>query len=111
MDLQLKGKVVVITGGASGIGAAIVTGAAREGAIPVIADRCGEAAEQLAEQIRAGGGQALTVAVNLGLPQNCYRVVEETLDRFGRLDALVNNAGVNDRVGLEHGNAAGFMES
>lgn len=111
MDLQLKDKVVVITGGASGIGAAIVTGAAREGAIPVIVDRCGEAAGRLEEQVRVGGGAALAIAVDLVPPQNCKRVVEETLDRFGRLDALINNAGVNDRVGLEHGSPAEFVAS
>src|SRR5580658_1499263 len=111
MDLQLKDKVVVITGGASGIGAAIVCGAAREGAIPVIVDRCASAATQLEEQVRAGGGQALAIVVDLVAAQNCNRVVEETLDRFGRLDALVNNAGVNDRVGLESGSPAEYLAS
>ena len=111
MDLQLKDKVVVITGGASGIGAAIVRGAAREGAIPVIVDRCSEAACRLEEEVRAGGGAALAIVVDLVAPQNCKRVVEETLDRFGRLDALVNNAGVNDRVGLESGGPAEFLAS
>jgi L-fucose dehydrogenase len=111
MDLQLKDKVVVITGGASGIGAAIVRGAAREGAIPVIVDRCSEAACRLEEEVRAGGGAALAIVVDLVAPQNCKRVVEETLDRFGRLDALVNNAGVNDRVGLESGSPAEYVAS
>lgn len=111
MDLQLKDKVVVITGGASGIGAAIVCGAMREGAIPVIVDRCVSAANQLEEQVRAGGGQALAIVVDLVAAQNCKRVVEETLDRFGRLDALINNAGVNDRVGLESGSPAEYLAS
>jgi len=111
MDLQLKDKVVVITGGASGIGAAIVRGAAREGAIPVIVDRCSEAACRLEEEVRAGGGAALAIVVDLVAPQNCKRVVEETLDRFGRLDALVNNLGVNDRVGLESGSPAEYVAS
>jgi NAD(P)-dependent dehydrogenase (short-subunit alcohol dehydrogenase family) len=111
MDLGLKDKVVVITGGASGIGAAIVSGAAREGAIPVIVDRCAEAAGRLEEQVRASGGAALAIVIDLAAPQNCKRVVEETLQRFGRLDALVNNAGVNDRVGLEHGSPAEFVAS
>jgi L-fucose dehydrogenase len=111
MDLQLKGKVVVITGGASGIGAAIVTGAAREGAIPVIVDRCAEAAERLEREIRAAGGSALAIVVDLALAQNCKRVVDETLERFGRLDVLINNAGINDRVGLENGSPAAFVAS
>src|ERR1700678_1008630 len=111
MDLQLKGKVVVITGGASGIGAAIVTGAAREGAIPVIVDRCGEAAERLEMEVRAGGSVAFAIVTDLLAAHNCKRVVDETLDRFGRLDALINNAGVNDRVGLENGNPSEFVAS
>lgn len=111
MDLQLKDKVVVITGGASGIGAAIVRGTAREGAIPVIVDRCGEAAIRLEEQVRAGGAAALAIVADLLAEQNCKRVVEETLERFGRLDALINNAGVNDRVGLESGSPAEFVAS
>jgi L-fucose dehydrogenase len=111
MDLQLKDKVVVITGGASGIGAAIVNSAALEGAIPVIVDRCVSAAERLEEKVRASGGAALAIVVDLVAAQNCKRVVEETLDRFGRLDALVNNAGVNDRVGLESGSPAEYLAS
>jgi L-fucose dehydrogenase len=111
MDLQLKDKVVVITGGASGIGSAIVNSAAREGAITVIVDRCVEAAERLEEKVRASGGAALAIVVDLVAAQNCKRVVEETLDRYGRLDALVNNAGVNDRVGLESGSPAEYLAS
>jgi len=111
MDLKLKDKVVVITGGASGIGAALVGGAAREGAIPIIVDRCGEAAERLEKDIRASGGAALAIVVDLMPAQNCRRVVDETLDRFGRLDALINNAGINDRVGLESGDPAAFVAS
>jgi L-fucose dehydrogenase len=111
MDLQLKDKVVLITGGASGIGAAIVRGAAREGAIPLIVDRCAEPARQLEEQVRAGGGEALAIVADLVAAQNCKHVVEETLDRFGRLDALINNAGINDRVGLESGSPAEYLAS
>jgi L-fucose dehydrogenase len=111
MDLHLKDKVVLITGAASGIGAAMVSDAAREGAIPVIVDRCAEAAGRLEEKVRAGGGVALAIVVDLVAAQNCKRVVQETLDRFGRLDALVNNAGINDRVGLEHGSPAEFVAS
>jgi L-fucose dehydrogenase len=111
MDLQLKDKVVVITGGASGIGAATVKGAAREGAIPVIVDRCAEPAHKLEEEVRASGGAALVIVAELTQAQNCKRTVEETLERFGRLDALVNNAGFNDRVGLEHGSPADYLAS
>jgi L-fucose dehydrogenase len=111
MDLQLKDKVVVITGGASGIGAAMVAGAAREGAIPVIVDRCAEAAIEAQEQVRAGGGTALAIVLDLIPAENSKRVVDQTLERFGRIDALINNAGLNDRVGLEHGSPAEYVAS
>jgi L-fucose dehydrogenase len=77
----------------------------------VIVDRSAEAALQLEEQVRAGGGAALAIALDLIPEQNCKRAVEQTLDRFGRIDALINNAGLNDRVGLEHGSPAEFVTS
>src|ERR1700745_149900 len=99
MDLQLKDKVVVVTGGAKGIGAAIVRTVAAEGAIPVIVDRDVEAGNSLHAQL---GGSDLVIA-ELSSSESCYAVVEKVMRKFGRLDALVNNAGVNDKVGLEHG--------
>jgi L-fucose dehydrogenase len=71
MDLQLKDKVVIITGGAKGIGAAISRACAREGAVPVIVDRDADSSEKIA----------------------------------------VNNAGINDKIGLEHGNPEDFVRS
>lgn len=103
MDLQLKDKVIVVTGGAKGIGAAIVRGVAREGGIPVIVNHPGEAGERLQAELRAAGSQCHYIVAELAEVKDCRRVVEETAGRFGRLDGLVNNAGVNDRVGLEAG--------
>jgi len=103
MDLDLKDKVVLVTGGASGIGAAIVRAVVSEGAAAVIADR---AAEQ--EIARA---KVYLVAGDLTSAENCKNAVDQTLEHFGRLDALVNNAGVNDRVGLERGNPADYLSS
>ena len=107
MDLELKNKVLVVTGGAKGIGAAIVKAAAAEGAIPVIVDRDVDAANQLHQQI---AGSDLIVA-ELAEAQACYSTVQKTIEKHGRLDALVNNAGVNDKVGLEHGSPEQYVAS
>ncbi|HEX3739942.1 MAG TPA: SDR family oxidoreductase [Terriglobales bacterium] len=107
MDLELKNKIVVVTGGAKGIGAAIVRTAAAEGAIPVIVDRDVEAGNHLHHQI---AGSDLILA-ELSEPQACYSVVQKTIEKHGRLDALVNNAGINDKVGLEHGSPEQYVES
>src|SRR5580693_3621417 len=111
MDLDLRNKVVLITGGAMGIGAAIVRAVVAEGAAAVIADRCEEPARQLAEGLRATGAKVHVVIGDLAAEGTCKRAVEETLAAFGRIDALVNNAGVNDRVGLEHGSPAQYRAS
>jgi L-fucose dehydrogenase len=111
MDLDLKDKVVLITGGGSGIGAAIVRAVVSEGAVAVIADRSAEQANDLQTELQATEGKVHVVAGDLTAPENCKRVVDQTLERFGRLDALVNNAGVNDRVGLERGNPAAYVAS
>ncbi len=111
MDLDLRNKVVLITGGAMGIGAAIVRAVVAEGAAAAIADRCEEPARQLAEELRAAGGKVHVVVGDLSIVENCKRAVEETLVAFGRIDALVNNAGVNDRVGLERGSPAEYRAS
>lgn len=96
-----------MTGGAKGIGAAIVRAAAAEGAIPVIVDRDTEALRQLHSEIKAG---EVSIA-ELSAAQACYSVVEHTIEKFGRLDALVNNAGINDKVGLEHGSPEQYVAS
>ena len=106
MDLQLDGKIVLVTGGAMGIGAAIARSAAAEGARIVIADRCAEPAHALQAEIGAHA-----IVIDLVRPENCRRVVEETLEKFGAIDALVNNAGVNDRVGLENGSPEQYVAS
>jgi L-fucose dehydrogenase len=111
MDLQLKDKVVIVTGGAKGIGAAIVRACAGESAVPVIVDRDAEAAGQLRNELRSQGGTCGAVTTELSTPENCARAIDQTLKTFGRLDALVNNAGRNDKVGLEHGNPDEYVAS
>ncbi|MGA7157449.1 MAG: SDR family oxidoreductase [Acidobacteriaceae bacterium] len=111
MDLGLTGKYVLITGGAEGIGAAISEACAQEGAIPVIVNRDSEMVQQFVERLRARGTRFELLAMEVLDPESCRRAVEEALRRCGRIDALVNNAGVNDRVGLEAGTPRDFLTS
>ena len=111
MDLALAGKIVVVTGGAKGIGEAIVRVLAEEDAIPVIVDRDEAAALRLGEEIGTGGHEHHVVVRDLAEPGECRRAIEETMGVSGRIDALVNNAGVNDGVGVEGADGDDFLES
>jgi L-fucose dehydrogenase len=111
MNLQLNDKVVLVTGGAKGIGAAIVRALAEESAVPVILDRDAEAANKLHSELRAQGAPSHVHLTELGSPANCEDAVRQILLRTNRLDALVNNAGINDGIGLEKGNPEQFVES
>jgi L-fucose dehydrogenase len=111
MDLGLKDKVFIVSGGAKGIGEAITLELVKEGAIPVIAGRSFEEAELLKKSIEAGGGQCLVVHTNLGNEDVCKDIVDATIAKFGRIDGVVNNAGVNDGVGLIKGSPKAFMQS
>ena len=99
MDLQLENKVVLVTGGAKGIGASIVRTVAAEAAIPVIVDRDAEASKNLHAEVPTSH----VIIADLSSSANCQNAIDSTVEKFGRLDALVNNAGINDKVGLEHG--------
>lgn len=107
MDLELKNKVVIVTGGAKGIGEAIVRAAAAEGAIPVIVDRDIDAANQLHRQV-AGSD---SIIAELTKAEGCYSTVQKVIEKHGRLDGLVNNAGINDKIGLEHGSPEQYVAS
>jgi len=111
MDLKLKDTVILVTGGAKGIGAAIVHACAAEGAVPVIVDRDAEAGKQLRSELQNKGASCGLIAIDLSVPENCSASVEHTLKNFGRIDGLVNNAGRNDKVGLEHGNPDEYVAS
>jgi L-fucose dehydrogenase len=111
MDLQLKDKVVLVTGGAKGIGAAITKICAQEGAIAVVVDRDLPACQQLHTELTAQGVQTSFIATDLSSPENCEAVVRQVIATVDHINALVNNAGINDRVGLEHGSPQEFLYS
>jgi L-fucose dehydrogenase len=111
MDLQLHDKVILVTGGAKGIGAAIVRESVLEGAIPVIVDRDVETGRQLQAELQKESKQCEFVPAELMEPRACAAAVEQSLKVFGRINALVNNAGVNDGIGLERGNPDEFVKS
>ena len=92
---KLNEQVLVITGASSGIGLVTTREAARRGAKLVLAARAEEALRQLAEEINAAGGEAVYVAADVGREEDVRRVAETALERFGRIDTLVNNAGVS----------------
>lgn len=106
MNLNLSNKVILISGGAKGIGGAISRGLIAEGAIPVMIDPSEkEGAEILAL------GEAFQIPVRLFDAADSENVVKITLEKYGRIDGLVNNAGANDSVGLEKGSPEEFEKS
>src|SRR5262245_44183367 len=109
MDLKLAGRVVIVTGGGAGIGGAVSMLLAEEGAIPVI---LGRSPLEPAFRSRLTERQPRTRYFQLDLMNDaaCARAVADTLDEFGQLDGLVNNAGVNDKIGLDAGRDA-FVQS
>src|SRR5690606_3250061 len=111
MDLQLKDKVIIVTGGAKGIGAAIATTLANEKAVPVIIGRNQSDNEMMIKSIRENGGKAGYVTAELSDPAQCETAVKKVMEDYKRIDGLVNNAGVNDGVGLEFGNYERFLNS
>jgi L-fucose dehydrogenase len=111
MDLQLTNKIIIVTGGAKGIGEGIVKVLASEGAIPVIVGRSEVDNIKVALAVEATGGQASHVVAELTEPAACEKAVAAIIKQFGRIDGLVNNAGVNDGVGLENGSYEKFMAS
>lgn len=111
MDLNLKKKIIIVTGGAKGIGLAICKVLASEGAIPFIIGRNEADNLKAIQEIEAAGGQAKYAQAELSNPQDCERVVKQIVADCGRIDGLINNAGVNDGVGLEKGNYESFIAS
>src|SRR5690242_19935111 len=111
MDLHLQGRVIIVTGGAKGIGQAICRVLAAERAIPVVVGRNRADNDAAVATIAAAGGQAFAMEAELTRTEECQRAVAETIAHFGRIDGLVNNAGINDGVNLEHGDTERFLAS
>jgi NAD(P)-dependent dehydrogenase (short-subunit alcohol dehydrogenase family) len=107
MNLDLKGKIIIVTGGAKGIGAGITKALAAEDAIPVVVGRDANDNNAIIKEVGAGFG----ITAELTHPEACENAVKATIEKFGRIDGLVNNAGVNDGVGLEKGNYESFIAS
>ncbi|MNX68233.1 Cyclopentanol dehydrogenase [compost metagenome] len=111
MNLNLSDKIIIVTGGAKGIGLGICKVLAAEGAIPVIIGRA-DADNQIAvKEIEIEGGKALSVVAELTNPEACKNAVDQVIKMCGRIDGLINNAGVNDGVGLESGDYEKFVAS
>lgn len=111
MDLQLTNKVIIVTGGAKGIGEGIVRVLVTEGAIPVIVGRNEDDNLKLVAELKIKGAEIFQVAAELNKPEETEKAVKAVVEKYGRIEGLVNNAGQNDGVGLESGSYERFMES
>ena len=111
MDLRLSEHVIVVTGGAKGIGRAISAVLAAEGAIPAIIGRNAADNAAAVKEIESRGGRAVAITAELANAGACEEAVRECVARLGRIDGLVNNAGINDGVDLARGDSERFVAS
>jgi L-fucose dehydrogenase len=111
MDLVLKNKVIVVTGGASGIGYSIAKNLVAEGAIVCILDNNREAGTGISKEMKDLSGESFYFVTELTRADACKNAVQNIIQKFGKIDGLVNNAGINDGVGLENGSLEKFIES
>lgn len=111
MDLQLTDKVIVVTGGDKGIGRAIAQVLAQEGALPFIISRKEKDCQSCIAAIESEGGRADYAIAELTNLTQCKDAIEKLMQRYGRIDGVVNNAGVNDGVSLKQGSYTEFLSS
>jgi L-fucose dehydrogenase len=111
MDLHLTGKVFIVSGGAKGIGQGITKRLAIEGAIPVIIGRNENDNNALIGELHKNGLQGDHVVAELTKPAECVQAIKKVTEKYKKIDGLVNNAGLNDGVGLETGDYDSFMVS
>lgn len=111
MNLQLQHKIIIVSGGAKGIGAGITKVLAQEDALPVIIGRSEADNIALVNEITALGKQADYVTAELANPDECKKAISNIIAKHGTIHSLVNNAGENDGVGLQNGSYEAFMDS
>ncbi|WP_158793931.1 SDR family oxidoreductase [Granulicella sp. L60] len=111
MDLGLKDRVIVVTGGGSGIGEAVTRSCIEEGAAVVVVSKISDNVRNFVEEMSQKQYRCDFVETHLEDSDQCLKAVEYVKKTHGRMDGLVNNAGSNDGVGLESGDPGRFMES
>jgi len=111
MNLQLQNKVIIVTGGSKGVGLGIVESLVKEGAIPVIITRNEASVLEILPEFKAKGIDLFYALAELTDNEQCKVAVERVIEKYGKIDGLVNNAGVNDSIGLENGDYDGFISS
>jgi L-fucose dehydrogenase len=108
MELNLKDKIIVVSNGAKDIGEGIVKVLANEGAIPVIIGRNESDNLKIVEAVKSSGGKCFQIVAELTKPDECESAIKKIIKEFGAIHSLVNNADVNDGIGLEHTNYEAF---
>lgn len=111
MDLNLKDKVVIVTGGFKGIGRAISLALAKEGAIPVVLNRKNNAAESFEQELKAITDKYSIYYIDLNNTEEIKGIVEDVMKKYGRIYGVVNNAGRNDNLSLEDTSWQDFEKS
>jgi L-fucose dehydrogenase len=111
MDLGLKDKVILVTGGGAGIGEGITRACLAEGAKVVVLSRRSDNVLRFMADVEAAGLPCTLIEAHLEDTDRCREAIAQVESRFGAIDGLVNNAGVNDGVGLESGSVGRFLES
>lgn len=96
--MNFKDRVVIVTGGSSGIGKEVAREFLRHGARLTISGRNEKQLQQAAQELRKNGGEVLAVQGDVSIESDCIRLINETLNRYGRIDILVNNAGISMRA-------------
>jgi L-fucose dehydrogenase len=111
MDLGLKSKVILVTGGGAGIGEGISRACLAEGARVVVLGRPSEQVLQFIEEMKAQQADCELIATELSDDVQCQSAVQRVVESYGEIFGVVNNAGVNDGIGLENGSPEAFLQS
>lgn len=111
MDTGLRGKIAIVTGGASGIGRATVIKLAEEGAIPIYIDKDKKGGEELSEQLKINKKPYKFIFADLRDDKKCQDAVEEIINSYNQIDILINNAGKNDRCDIDNTSPRQFRQS